>query len=163
LSTGTPGVPRLAWQPGLRLDRLPTVAYPCTLRDVSMSKEAPSMRLRGIRLSILSLFFLLLTSPPIAVSQESDPTGERAREMEAMQKKLQDVQGKSTTGAKESSLKRRDLKGQPLSQSQGAQEGLTPEQQKMYDELMQQMEQIKESKKKQGAALEELMKGEGSR
>lgn len=113
------------------------------------------------RLSLL--FLLLLASPPIAVSQEPDPTGDRARQMEALQKKLQDVQGKSTTGAKESSLKRRDLKGQPLSQSQSEQEGLTPEQKKMYEELMQQLDEIKENKKKQDAALEELMKEQGSR
>ena len=88
---------------------------------------------------------------------------DQAREMEAMQKKLQDVQGKSTSGARESSLKRRDLKGQPLSQPQGGQEGLTPEQQQMYQQLMQQMEEIKENKKKHDAALDELMKGEGNR
>lgn len=122
------------------------------------------MRPRGIRPSLLlSLPFLLLAFPPAVLSQEPDPMGDRARQMDALQKKLQDVQGKSTTGAKESSLKRRDMKGQPLSQSQGEQEGLTPEQKKMYEELMQQMEEIKANKKKQDAALDELMKGEGSR
>lgn len=121
------------------------------------------MRPTGIRLFSLALLLLpLLALPSVVSSQEPDPTGGQARDMEAMQKKLQDVQGKSTTGAKESSLKRRDMKGQPLSQSQGPQEGLTPEQQKMYDEMMQQLGEIKENKKKHDAALEELMK-EGNR
>lgn len=80
---------------------------------------------------------------------------EQARTMEALQKKLQEVQGKNTLGANES-LKRRDLKGQPL--SQGEPEGLTPEQKKMYERLMQQLEQIKENRKKSDAALEDLMK-----
>ena len=121
------------------------------------------MRPTGLRPFSLALLLLPLLALPSAVSsQEPDTMGGKARDMEAMQKKLEAVQGKNTTGAKESSLKRRDMKGQPLSQSQGAPEGLTPEQQKMYDEIMQQMGEIKENKKKHDAALEELMK-EGSR
>ncbi len=72
-----------------------------------------------------------------------------------MQKKLQEVQGKSTMPAKES-LKRRDLKGQTLSPSQAEMEGLTPEQKKMYEELQRQLGEIRENVKKRDAALEEL-------
>ena len=116
--------------------------------------------MRGLWPALLSGLLLPVLAGP-AWSQEADPTRDRAQQMEAIQKKLQDVQGKSTMGAKESSLKRRDLKGQPL--SQGEPEGLTPEQKKMYEELQQQLEAIKENRQKSDAALEELMKGEGSR
>jgi hypothetical protein len=119
------------------------------------------MEHRGIRPSYLAIaMFPVLIWPAAALAQEANPMADQAREMEAMQKKMQDVQGHGPSGAKESGLKRRDLKGQPLSQ-QGGQEGLTPEQQQMYQQMMQQMEEIKANKAKHDAALDELMKGEG--
>jgi hypothetical protein len=98
-----------------------------------------------------ALLLAVFAVAAIGWSQEAD----QAREIEAMQKKLLDVQGKSTLGAKES-LKRRDLKGQAM--SQGEPEGLTPEQKKMYEEIQQQLQQIKANRQKSEAALEELMK-----
>lgn len=96
----------------------------------------------------------------VAAAQESNPALDAA----AMQKKLGEVQGKNTMPAKAKegqALKRRDLKGQAMSQSEP--EGLTPEQKKMYEEVQQQLQQIKENRAKSDAALEELMKGETGR
>jgi hypothetical protein len=104
--------------------------------------------------------FAGLSLAQLAVAQESNP----ALDVEAMQKKLGDVQGKNTMPAKVKegqALKRRDLKGQAMSQSEP--EGLTPEQKKMYEEVQQQLQQIKENRAKSDAALEELMKGETGR
>jgi len=116
--------------------------------------------MKGARLTWLALSLLLVPVPasflPLtAWGQEANP----ALDAQAMQKRLSDVQGKTTMPAKEG-LKRRDLKGQAMSSS-GQPEGLTPEQQKMYEEIQQQLQQIKENKAKSDAALEELMKGEG--
>ncbi|MBM4135042.1 MAG: hypothetical protein FJ245_14920 [Nitrospira sp.] len=90
-------------------------------------------------------------------AQEANP----AHDLDALQKRLGGAQGKSPVPAKEG-LKRRDLKGQAMSQ-QAEPEGLTPEQKKMYEDLQQQLQQIKENRAKSDAALEELMKGEAGR
>lgn len=118
--------------------------------------------MKGARLTWLALSLLLVPALPLtplhaltAWGQEGNP----ALDAQAMQKRLSDVQGKTTMPAKEG-LKRRDLKGQAMSSS-GQPEGLTPEQQKMYEEIQQQLQQIKENRAKSDAALEELMKGEG--
>lgn len=117
--------------------------------------------MKGARSTLLALSLLLVPALPLAPflplaawGQEANP----ALDAQAMQKRLSDVQGKPTMPAKEG-LKRRDLKGQAMSSSQP--EGLTPEQQKMYEEIQQQLQQIKENRAKSDAALEELMKGEG--
>jgi hypothetical protein len=101
---------------------------------------------------LLPLLPLLITlgDPLTSLSQEQD----QLREIEALQKRLQDSQRKSS-GPAQGSLKRRDLKGQPLS-SQGEMEGFTPEERKMYEELQRQLGEIKENVKKRDAALEEL-------
>lgn len=109
---------------------------------------------------MLALPFALLASLAMAQpsgAQEANP----AHNLDAMQKRLGEVQGKNTMPAKEG-LKRRDLKGQAMSQ-QAEPEGLTPEQKKMYEDLQQQLQQIKENRAKSDAALEELMKGEAGR
>jgi len=118
-----------------------------------------SARSRWLALSLLLIPALPLTpwDPPTARGQEANP----ALDIQAMQKRLSDVQGKTTMPAKEG-LKRRDLKGQAMSSS-GQPEGLTPEQQKMYEEIQQQLQQIRENRAKSDAALEELMKGEAGR
>jgi hypothetical protein len=112
-------------------------------------------------MGLWSLSLLLAALPlalvPPAWGQEANP----ALDLEAMQKRMGQVQGKTTMPAKEG-LKRRDLKGQAMS-ADGQPEGLTPEQKKMYEEIQQQLQQIKENKAKSDAALEELMKGEGGR
>jgi hypothetical protein len=76
----------------------------------------------------------------------------------SVQKQAGDAQSSGT--AAQGGLKRRDLKGQAMSQ-QAEPEGLTPEQKKMYEEIQQQLQQIKENKAKSDAALQELMKGDG--
>lgn len=109
---------------------------------------------------ILVVPFALLVSLAVAHPSEAQDANP-AHDLEAMQKRLGEVQGKNTMPAKEG-LKRRDLKGQALSQ-QAEPEGLTPEQKKMYEDLQQQLQQIKENRAKSDAALEELMKGEAGR
>lgn len=112
--------------------------------------------IRGRRLLTVPLALLAsLTLIHVAEAQEANP----ARDLETMQKRLGEVQGKSPMPAKEG-LKRRDLKGQAMSQ-QAEPEGLTPEQKKMYEDLQLQLQQIKENRAKSDAALEELMKGDG--
>lgn len=115
--------------------------------------------LKGMGFSGLSLAVAVMAPIwlPSALGQEANP----ALDLEAMQKRMGQVQGKTTMPAKEG-LKRRDLKGQAMS-ADGQPEGLTPEQQKMYQEIQQQLQQIKENKAKSDAALEELMRGETGR
>lgn len=105
--------------------------------------------------SLLLLATFVLASfalPPAALAQDAS----RAREMEAMKKKLADMEAQNAARAREA-LKRRDLKGQAM--SQGEPEGLSPEQKQMYDELMQQIELLKQNIKKRDEALEQLMPG----
>ncbi|MDE3018707.1 MAG: hypothetical protein KGO52_03355 [Nitrospirota bacterium] len=75
------------------------------------------------------------------------------------QKQIDAAQGSGAAPA-QGGLKRRDLKGQAMSQS-AEPEGLTPEQKKMYEEIQQQLQQIKENRAKSDAALQELMKEDG--
>lgn len=111
---------------------------------------------RGRRLlTVLLALLASLALSQIASAQEANP----AHDLDALQKRLGEAQGKSPMPAKEG-LKRRDLKGQAMSQ-QAEPEGLTPEQKKMYEDLQQQLQQIKENRAKSNAALEELMTGDG--
>lgn len=78
-----------------------------------------------------------------------------------LQKQLNAAQDTSRSAAPvQGGLKRRDLKGQAMSQP-AEPEGLTPEQKKMYEEIQQQLQQIKEQRAKSDAALEQLMKEDG--
>lgn len=115
--------------------------------------------LKGMGVGGLSLALAVLAPAcgPSVWGQEANP----GLDLEAMQKRMGQVQGKTTMPAKEG-LKRRDLKGQAMS-ADGQPEGLTPEQKKMYEEIQQQLQQIKENKAKSDAALEELMRGETGR
>jgi hypothetical protein len=94
----------------------------------------------------------LLPFQPSGSAQEPNPA---APDIQALQRKLQQAQEAGQPRAGDS-LKRRDLKGQPLSSQGGEMEGLTPEQRKMYEEIQQQLEVLKENVKKRDAALEEL-------
>jgi hypothetical protein len=111
-------------------------------------------------LIVVSMFSLLLW-PGVAwktpaVAADSD----QVKQLEALQKKMQEVQGHGPSQS-QGSLKRRDLKGQPMSQGGGGgeAEGLTPEQQQMYEELLRSVEQLKQNIKKRDEALEQLMPG----
>ncbi|MFM8551280.1 MAG: hypothetical protein ACKOCD_03065 [Nitrospiraceae bacterium] len=106
-----------------------------------------AQRILVLTISLLASWSVVHATDAQAVSPAQDP--------DTMQK----PQGKAAAPAQEG-LKRRDLKGQAMSQP-AQPEGLTPEQKKMYEDIQQQLQQIRENKAKSDAALEELMKGEG--
>lgn len=102
---------------------------------------------------------LALTASILASWAVMHATGAQAGSSAQGQDTMQKPQGTAAAPAQEG-LKRRDLKGQAMSQ-QAEPEGMTPEQKKMYEDLQQQLQQIKENRAKSDAALEQLMKEDG--
>jgi hypothetical protein len=127
-----------------------------------MSHALPLVSIR-VGSVLVGLLLLALVRPLSA--QDLNIPRQPTKELEAVQKKLMEVQGHGSSQqapqSTGSSLKRRDMKGQALSSEEPAQQGLTPEQQKMYQELQQQLQQIQGNIKKRDEALEQLDRSEG--
>ncbi len=101
----------------------------------------------------------VVVAPSLAWSQEADLMQD-VQKMQKMQQQMGTMKSAAPAAAQPSKegLKRRDMKGQAMQAPAGQAEGLTPEQQKMMEEIQQQLNQIKENKAKQDAALEQMMK-----
>lgn len=111
------------------------------------------------QLIVIGVFGLLLWPGGLWQAQAAGADSENVKQLEALQKKMQDVKGHGPSQS-QGSLKRRDMQGQPMSVGGGGEgEGLTPEQQQMYEELMKSVEQLKQNIKKRDEALEQMMPG----